>query len=182
MKETGMVRKIDELGRIVIPKEIRTSLRLREGMKLELYINEMGQIVLKYFSPMNILSDFSDSFCSILYGILNKEILICDMEKVISYFGTHEKKYLGKKISKEIYDLIKMKKNYIGSKADKTTIYKVVDSDVINFECQLIFPIVVNENTFGAVIVVGFDECEITPSDIQSVSIVAKFLSEQLML
>lgn len=180
MKETGMVRKIDELGRIVIPKEIRTVLRLKEGMKLELYINELGQIVLNSFSPLNMLSDFSDTFCSILFGTLNKDVMVCDSEKIVSYFGINDKKYLNKKISKEVVDLLKQNNNYVASSNDKTTLIKVTDNDILNYNCQLILPIVVNDKALGGVILVGFDCLEISPLDIKCASLVAKFLSEQL--
>jgi AbrB family transcriptional regulator (stage V sporulation protein T) len=93
VKATGIVRRIDDLGRIVIPKEIRRILRIRNGESLEIYIDEPELIVLKKFSPMSELEDFAKEYVDSIYTTVKHNIVITDRDKIIAVAGPLRKKY-----------------------------------------------------------------------------------------
>ena len=105
MKTTGVVRRVDDLGRIVIPKEIRRTLRIRDGESLEIYVDD-ETISLKKYSSMNDLSDISKELVNTINQNLLKDAFISDRDKIISISGNAKNKYLGKNISKFIYQKI----------------------------------------------------------------------------
>lgn len=88
MRATGIVRRIDELGRIVIPKEIRRSLRLREGDPMEIFTGNDGEVVFKKYSPLGELDGIATDFASILHRMTEFGISVCDKDTVIISFGT----------------------------------------------------------------------------------------------
>lgn len=105
MKATGIIRRIDDLGRIVIPKEIRKSLKINEGDKLEILVNN-DQIILKKHSSIKNIKDISSKVTDSIYSIVKSTIIITDTEKVISVSGKNKKELLNKKISNELFKTI----------------------------------------------------------------------------
>lgn len=98
MKDTGIVRRIDELGRIVIPKEIRRTMRLKEGTPVQIYINKMGELTLTKYSPIVDVSETSKLFCDVVGDIIDNNVVIFDKDNIIA--ATNKKKdYIGKQIS-----------------------------------------------------------------------------------
>ena len=87
MKATGIVRRIDELGRVVIPKEIRRTLRIREGDPLEIFTDRDGEVILKKYSPIGELSGFAKEYTESLVRALGHVALICDKDQIISAAG-----------------------------------------------------------------------------------------------
>lgn len=106
MKATGVIRRIDELGRIVIPKELRKNLRIREGDSLEIYIGEDENIILKKHSALKSLSEFAGLLVDSIYTDLKRNIIITDTDKVIAAAGKAKKEYLGKEISPKLAESI----------------------------------------------------------------------------
>lgn len=104
MKETGIVRQIDELGRIVLPEEIRRNLRIREGDHLEIYTHE-ASIVIKKYSPVESATDFAEKLADALYSSTKKTVIITDKEKVIAAFGLSQN-IVGKEISVKLNEII----------------------------------------------------------------------------
>src|SRR5574342_600535 len=98
MKATGIVRRIDDLGRVVIPKEIRRTLRIREGDPLEIFVDRDGEVILKKYSPISELSDFAKEYAEALYDSLGNPVLICDRDQYIAVAGGSKKDYLNKNI------------------------------------------------------------------------------------
>ena len=95
MKATGVVRRIDDLGRIVLPKELRRTMRIKEGESLEIYTDGTDRIILKKYSPVQNVNDFVEEFVESLYASNKKDIIITDNEKVIAYAGNFQtKEYL----------------------------------------------------------------------------------------
>jgi AbrB family transcriptional regulator, stage V sporulation protein T len=88
MKATGIVRRIDDLGRVVIPKEIRRTLRIREGDPLEIFVDRDGEVILKKYSPISELGDFAKEYAEALYDSLGNPILICDRDTYIAVAGS----------------------------------------------------------------------------------------------
>ena len=101
MKATGIVRRIDDLGRVVIPKEIRRTLRLREGTPLEIFTDREGEIILKKYSPIGEIENFAKAYAEAMSQIAGHRVLVTDREKVIAVAGSGTKGFLGKCISPE---------------------------------------------------------------------------------
>ena len=99
MKATGIVRRIDDLGRVVIPKEIRRTLRIREGDPLEIFVDRDGEVILKKYSPISELGDFAKEYAEALFDSLGNPVLICDRDTYIAVAGGSKKDYLNKNIS-----------------------------------------------------------------------------------
>ena len=95
MKATGIVRRIDELGRIVIPKEIRRTLRIRESDPLEIYTDNAGKIIFKKYSAIAELSSVAEEYASIISKNSGFPILISDKEQVVAVAGVPKKEFLG---------------------------------------------------------------------------------------
>ncbi len=102
MKPTGVMRRIDDLGRIVIPKEIRKNLKIREGDSLEIFVADQGKVVLEKHSPLKDLEAIANNYVNAISKTLNKTILVTDSENIIAVAGDLKKDLLGKKISEEL--------------------------------------------------------------------------------
>ena len=99
MKATGIVRRIDDLGRVVIPKEIRRTLRIREGDPLEIFTDRDGGVILKKYSPIEELTDFSKEYCDSLQQVIGHVVLIADKDAFVSVSGATKKEYVERKVS-----------------------------------------------------------------------------------
>ena len=97
MKATGIVRRIDDLGRVVIPKEIRRTLRIREGDPLEIFTDREGGVILKKYSPIGELTDFSKEYAESLQQAIGHIILIADKDAFVSVSGASKKDYIERK-------------------------------------------------------------------------------------
>ena len=101
MKATGIVRRIDDLGRVVIPKEIRRTMRIREGDPLEIFTDREGEVILKKYSPISELSQFAGEYADSANNILGELVLISDTDHIIAVSGGPKKDFLEKRIGKE---------------------------------------------------------------------------------
>ena len=110
MKATGIVRRIDDLGRVVIPKEIRRTLRIREGDPLEIFTDREGGVILKKYSPIGELSDFSKEYAESLQQAIGHIVLIADKDAIISVSGAPKKDYLEKKVSDDLEKVMEERK------------------------------------------------------------------------
>lgn len=91
MKATGIVRRIDDLGRVVIPKEIRRTMRIREGEPLEIYVDREGEVILKKYSPINELGEFAKEYADSLHEALGHVVCIADRDEIIAVSGGFKK-------------------------------------------------------------------------------------------
>ena len=111
MKATGIVRRIDDLGRIVVPKEIRRTLRIREGDPLEIFTDRDGEIVLKKYSPIGELSQFAGEYAESLAQTTGHLVLITDCDHVVTASGQGRKEFEGKPISRQLEEVISERKS-----------------------------------------------------------------------
>ena len=125
MKATGIVRRIDDLGRVVIPKEIRRTMRIREGDPLEIYTDTDGQVIFKKYSPMGELSEFAAQICDALHKTTGSIAAVCDRDAVIAVAGGGKRELLDRRISRELEELMSTRGQYA---ADSCTL-PVVDTD-----------------------------------------------------
>ena len=174
MKNTGVVRRIDDLGRIVIPKEIRKTLRIKNGESLEIFLSS-DNIVLKKYSPLESLLDFYKDYVDSIYSEIGNNIIIADRDKVIACSGNFEKKYLDKFISKKL-DSIIQKREVITSK-EKTKL-SIISDFYINAS-YVIAPIITSSDVVGAVIIFSTAD-EIDDFMIKTGIIASKFLGKYI--
>lgn len=112
MRATGVVRRIDDLGRIVIPKEIRRTMRMREGDPLEIFTGPNGEIIFKKYSIMAELSEFSQNYADSLYKVSGMQCVIFDSDKVIACTGSGKKDAIGMPAAKEIEEILSHRTSY----------------------------------------------------------------------
>lgn len=109
MKATGIVRRIDDLGRVVVPKEIRRTLRIREGDPMEIFTNREGEIILKKYSPIGEIDSFAKQYAESLAQVSGYRIVITDRDQVIAVAGGTKKELIGRGISKKLENLLRSK-------------------------------------------------------------------------
>ena len=102
MKATGIVRRIDDLGRVVIPKEIRRTMRIREGDPLEIFTNREGEVIFKKYSPIGELNRFAAEYADTLHKTCELSVIICDRDAVIASAGVSRTEYADKRVSAEL--------------------------------------------------------------------------------
>ena len=112
MKATGIVRRIDDLGRVVIPKEIRRTMRIREGDPLEIYTDREGEVIFKKYSPIGELASFASQYAETLHKTCNMAVVICDRDAVIACSGVPKKEYNDKILSDELEQIIASRNLY----------------------------------------------------------------------
>jgi AbrB family transcriptional regulator (stage V sporulation protein T) len=154
MKATGIVRRIDDLGRVVIPKEIRRTLRIREGDPLEIFVDRDGEVILKKYSPISELSDFAKEYAEALYDSLGSQILICDRDAVISVAGVSKKDYLNKNIGSPVEKVMDDRTTQIVTQKGQVSLIDGFEEELSSYT---ISPIVANGDPIGAVIIFSKD-------------------------
>ena len=113
MKATGLVRRIDDLGRVVIPKEIRRTMRSREGDPLEIYTDREGEVIFKKYSPIGELAGFAAQYAETLHKTCSLAVIICDRDAVIATSGVPRKEYADKPLSDELEAIIGSRALYV---------------------------------------------------------------------
>lgn len=180
MKATGIVRRIDDLGRVVIPKEIRRTLRIKEGTPLEIFTDREGEIILKKYSPIGELSIFAKEYAEALNQTTGFISMITDHDQVVAASGAGAKDYLGKEISRELEDVISERETYCIGSRDKGKIPLV--SDQKEAACaQAIQPIICAGDVIGSVVLMGRSETDnLGETEKKLVQTAAGFLGRQM--
>ena len=158
MKATGVVRRIDDLGRVVIPKEIRKTLRIKEGDPLEIFTDREGQVILKKYSPIGELSEFAAGYAETLSKTTGHIACITDKDTVIAVSGGSKKEFLEQDISKELEQLMEDKEVYT-SKDNSDIAMPITQNDKNSkekrYNSQVVYPIISNGDTIGTVILLS---------------------------
>ena len=154
MKATGIVRRIDDLGRIVIPKEIRRTLRIREADQLEIYTDREGEIILKKYSPIAEMGTFAKQYAESMAQVSGHIALITDRDQFIAVSGGM-KNLLGKSISRELEEKIDHRESVVAAKGDRNFIQVSLEGD--DFSHEAISPIICEGDVIGSVILVEMD-------------------------
>lgn len=175
MKATGVVRRIDDLGRIVIPKEIRKNLRIKEGENLEIFIDKENQIVLKKYSLMNNMESFVGVLADSLYTLLKKNILITDGDMVLAASGPLKKEYENGTISETLERALKMRENIVETH-EKEIEFIAEKKEACTYTIQ---SIISRGDAYGLVIAFSLDE-SITEMDGKIIGMATNFLSKYL--
>ena len=119
MKATGIVRRIDDLGRIVVPKEIRRTLRIREGDALEIFTDREGEIILKKYSPLGEMGNFADQYAESLAQTLGYLVCITDTDQVIAAAGPGKKEFQEQLITRQLAEVIARREQFLASSMDR---------------------------------------------------------------
>lgn len=175
MKATGIVRRIDELGRVVIPKEIRRTQRIRQGDTLEIFTAADGQVVFKKYSPLVELGRLSAIYADVLAKHLGRAVLVCDRAQIVAAAGTGKTDAMGRGISPETEHLLSARTTYTAPEeaARRLRLFERGDRVVL---CAA--PIVVHGDVEGGVLLPGTAQDLLPrPEAVQAVGIAAAFLA-----
>ena len=148
MKATGIVRRIDDLGRVVIPKEIRRTMRIREGDPLEIYTDREGEVIFKKYSPIGELSAFASQYAETLYKTCNLSVIISDRDAVIASAGVSKKEYSEKKLSDSLEGVIESRGMYLWREGSEH-IFAISDGGAHYVSCAM--PIISEGDVVGCV-------------------------------
>lgn len=158
MKATGIVRRIDDLGRVVIPKEIRRTMRIREGDPLEIFTERDGEVIFKKYSPIGELGDFASDYAETLAKTSGKAAVITDKDNVIAVSGAPKRELAEKRISKSLEKLMEEKASFIFS-GDAEAI-PVIDGIDDKYMAGVVYPIISEGDSIGTVVLLGESEGE----------------------
>lgn len=180
MKATGIVRRIDDLGRVVIPKEIRRTLRIKEGTPLEIFTDREGEIILKKYSPIGELSIFAREYAEALSHTTGYLACITDHDQVVAASGAGYKELMGKEISPELEELITNRETKCLNSKEKGRI-AVISEEKEARAGQVIYPIICEGDAIGSVVLMGREEKEsMGDTEKKLVQTAAEFLGRQM--
>ncbi|TJY38568.1 stage V sporulation protein T [Cohnella pontilimi] len=177
MKATGIVRRIDDLGRVVIPKEIRRTLRIREGDPLEIFVDRDGEVILKKYSPIGELGDFAKEYAESLFESTGHITMISDRDTVIALAGASKKEYLDKPIGGTLESCMENRKIMLETGGGKYEIMR----DGETFSSFVAAPIVAGGDPIGTVVLLSKED-GVTMGEMESkmVETAAGFLAKQM--
>ena len=179
MKATGIVRRIDDLGRVVIPKEIRRTMRIREGDPLEIFTDRDGEVIFKKYSPIGELMNAAASYAESLFKSCGINVIVCDKDAVIAAAGVPKREFVDQKLSSALEELIEQRQMYTAQNSENI-IYptQISESHYISAAC----PIFAEGDVMGAVMSLKPSDSFMTPDDaeIKLIQAAATFLGKQL--
>ncbi|HEY8449755.1 MAG TPA: stage V sporulation protein T [Bacillota bacterium] len=189
MKATGIVRRIDDLGRVVIPKEIRRTLRIREGDPLEIFVDRDGEVILKKYSPIGELGDFAKEYADALHDATGHIALVTDRDVIIAVAGAPKKEFMDRRVGGSIEQAMREQRTIIvnrtngganGGQPQAGTLL-LDDEDDSRFSAYVAAPIAGESEVIGAVILCS-KEAGQTMGDTEKklVETAARFLARQM--
>lgn len=178
MKATGIVRRIDDLGRVVIPKEIRRTLRIREGDPLEIFVDRDGEVILKKYSPIGELGDFAKEYAESLSESTGHIALISDRDTFIAVAGASKKEYQDKAVGNLLESCMESRKIMLETASGSYEIFRDITETISSF---VVAPIVAGGDPIGTVVLISKDE-QVSMADMESkmVETAAGFLAKQM--
>ncbi|WP_188456142.1 stage V sporulation protein T [Virgibacillus oceani] len=177
MKATGIVRRIDDLGRVVIPKEIRRTLRIREGDPLEIFVDREGEVILKKYSPINELGSFAQEYAEALFDSLHHPVFICDRDEIIAVAGESKKDYLNKNIGAKLEKAVENRSSLF--ETEKTTL-EMLEGKEEEIASYCLSPIIANGDPIGCVIMFAKGDKQLSNVEQKSIETAASFLAKQM--
>lgn len=178
MKATGIVRRIDDLGRVVIPKEIRRTMRIREGAPLEIFTNKDGEVIFKKYSPIGEISEYVDVFAETVNKSTANTTVVADKDMILAVSGEKKKQLADKKLSPEIEKLFEERRTYV---------YKIgepripVADGTENCHAGIVCPLIADSDVIGGIVVlVRNDGAAPTEAEVRITETAAMLFSRQL--
>lgn len=177
MKATGIVRRIDDLGRVVIPKEIRRTMRIREGDPLEIFTDKDGEVIFKKYSPIGEMSELAVQIAESVSSATNSPIIILDRDHCIAASGIAKKEVLERRITTQAEDLLEKRTKYLCENNDCEEVQAL---EGVNRNTLVFIPIISSGDITGAVVMLKTDEQQTsTQTDVKICTIVANLLAKQ---
>ncbi len=177
--DTGMIRRIDDLGRVVIPKEIRKSLRIKEGDPLEIFTNK-EELVFKKYSPVVSLLSCAKIVADGITELTDKPCLITDTDEIIYVTGNKNQEFNGKKISTELENVLKDRRSLLADKSEGGKIIPIFSEEQSQTENQVVVPIINCGDCFGSLVLFDTDkENKFSHNEVKLVQLGAKFIAKQ---
>ncbi len=185
MKATGIVRRIDDLGRVVIPKEIRRTLRIREGDPLEIFVDRDGEVILKKYSPIGELGEFAKEYADSLHEAIGHIACIADRDAIIAVAGAPKKEFLNKPLGSAVEKVMEERKtvliNHPGEHAHCKGCITDGDEATCKFSSEVIAPIISQGDPIGAVILLSKEpNSQMSEMELKLVETAATFLAKQM--
>lgn len=177
MESKGIVRRVDELGRIVLPREMRKMLNIRVGSKLEIGIVDNTKILLTKYSDMISLKEYSDAVSAAISVSIEHDVLVSDMEKVLS---SSKKKYINKELTEEVQELIYKKDIVVKKQDDGSEMLDFFVGTTNEFCCQLIVPIIKDGDAIGSIIILASENKCFDDSSVKICKAFSKYLADQI--
>ncbi len=178
MKATGIVRRIDDLGRVVIPKEIRRTMRIREGDPLEIYTNAEGEVIFKKYSPIGEIANFASQYAEVLSKLAGLPAIICDRDHVIAVSGVPKKEILERRVTPALEELVQNRKSLSCTDSESPKVKPV--EGVLRYIVS-VFPIIAEGDVSGSIMLIsGNDDTFATDIQIKLVQAAAAFLGKQM--
>ena len=180
MKATGIVRRIDDLGRVVIPKEIRRTMRIREGDPLEIFTNREGEVIFKKYSPIGELNSFAAQYADTLHKTCELSVVICDRDAVIACAGVPKKEYSDRRVTAELERVIEGRSLYTWRRGERRML--AVDDARSGHVVSCAMPIITEGDIIGCVVsLTAADSTELPGEmEVKLIQTAAGFLSRQL--
>ncbi|WP_067729690.1 stage V sporulation protein T [Oceanobacillus damuensis] len=176
MKATGIVRRIDDLGRVVVPKEIRRTLRIREGDPLEIFVDREGEVILKKYSPINELGHFAQEYAEALFNSLHSPVIISDRDEVIAIAGESKKDFLNKNIGDQLTKTIEKRSQVF--ELDPAGL-EIIEGHELELQSYCISPIIANGDPIGCVMIFSKEE-KLSKIEQKAAETAAGFLAKQM--
>lgn len=177
MKATGIVRRIDDLGRVVIPKEIRRTMRIREGDPLEIFTDREGGVIFRKYSPVGELGDFASQYAETLYKTSGFPICITDKDSIIAIAGAAKKDLYEKPLSSEIEKVMEEKTAFVCSDGKNLPVTDQSDK----YNAGVVSPIVSEGDVIGNVVVMRSGSMErMTDVELKLANAASMFLAKQM--
>lgn len=177
MKATGIVRRIDDLGRVVIPKEIRRTMHIRDGDPLEIFTGQGGEVVFKKYSPVGELSEFAEQYAQVMAQVSGSPILICDRERVIAAAGEAKKTYLDRPLSAALEETVEQRTLYTATDGE-TPILPTEDAP---HNAAVVAPILSAGDVLGCVCLLESEKgAAPSESDVHLSRVAAGFFGKQM--
>ena len=183
MKATGIVRRIDDLGRVVIPKEIRRTLRIREGDPLEIFVDREGEVILKKYSLIGELGDFAKEYADSLYEATGHIAMITDRDQTIAVAGASKKEFLNKPIGAGVEKVMNDRRSALLNQPGNNGSAAVCDGDEREgrYSAVVLAPIVAEGDPIGVVALVSQEaNAKFAETELKLVETAAGFLAKQM--
>ncbi len=178
MKATGIVRRIDDLGRVVIPKEIRRTMRIREGDPLEIFTNRDGEVIFKKYSPIGELGEFAGQYAESLAKTSNLPACITDRDTVIAVSGASRKEILEKPVSTELERLMGNKATY-AKKVGETKLISLIEGNDKHY-ASVVCPIVADGDCLGSVVFFSDEKAVSSEAEEKLAQVAANFFARHM--
>lgn len=176
MKATGIVRRIDDLGRVVIPKEIRRTMRIREGDPLEIYTGNDGEVIFKKYSPLGELGVFAAQYAEVLNKTAGYPVVVCDRDHVIAVAGVPKKELLERRVSQSLEDAMEQRKTFTNASDEP----KIQPVEGVNRYAMAGAPIIAAGDVCGSILLMTENDDQPTEVETKLIATAAAFLGKQM--